>query len=118
LNEAEARSWLCAELPALRRSARDGGWPDALDDALVILDEGGSALDVLRVLDPDLLTPHSQGGARDGGDAFLLYGVKPTEVTGDYVCPDGWCPRRSGRDARGRPPMCELRDRPMRFTES
>jgi hypothetical protein len=112
VNEAEARRWLCAELPDLRRSAQAGGWTSALEDALTALDEGGTALDVIALLGP--------GPVPDDRDdtAFLPFGTYDTDVVGEYVCPVNWCARHAGRDERGRPPRCELRGRPMRFTES
>jgi hypothetical protein len=111
MTESEARAWLCAELPSLRRDAEKGGWTAALEDMLTALDEGGTAVEVLALLDP--------GAPEDRADEvpFLLFGVAGQELRGDYTCPDGWCGRRAGRDDGNRPPMCRLRGRPMRFTE-
>lgn len=111
MNEAEARLWLCTQIPDLRRSAQTGGWSAALDDALAVLDEGGTALDVVALLNPD------EPVDERGDNPFLPFGTYDIDVAGDYICPTGWCPRRAGRDDRGRPPWCELRRRPMRFTE-
>ncbi|MER6581423.1 hypothetical protein [Nonomuraea sp. NPDC001023] len=115
MTEDEARAYLCAELPALRRDAAAGGWTAALADALTVLDEGGTARDVLALLDP---APADADEARGDAQPYLLFGAAGPELRGVYVCPDGWCPRRSGRDAANRPPVCDLRRRPMRFTES
>ncbi len=113
MNEAQARQWLCAELPGLRRSAQAGGWTSALDDALTVLDEGGTALAVVG-----LLTGSSLPSGDRGDNGFLLFGTYDTNVTGEYVCPADWCSRRAGRDERGRPPHCELHRCPMRFAQS
>ncbi|WP_433435110.1 hypothetical protein [Nonomuraea sp. CA-141351] len=115
MTEAEARAWLCTELPSLRQGAEEGGWTAFLEDALAVLDEGGTALDVLALLDPG----SSAGQANQRGDhqPYLLFGVGSSALRGDYTCPDGWCSRRADRDARNRPPVCPLRGRPMRFVE-
>ncbi|MFI6177533.1 hypothetical protein ACIA8R_18535 [Nonomuraea sp. NPDC051191] len=117
MTEDEARAFLCAELPSLRQEAAAGGWTAALADALTVLDEGGTALDVLALLDP---APADDADEEVRGDLqpYLLFGAAGPELHGVYVCPDGWCGRRAGRDARNRPPVCGLRRRPMRFTES
>ncbi|MEV4285870.1 hypothetical protein AB0K40_10230 [Nonomuraea bangladeshensis] len=115
MTEAEARAWLCAELPSLRQSAQEGGWTAALEDALAVLDEGGTALDVLALLDPG--SPAGRPDRRGDLASYLLFGVDAPALRGDYTCPDGWCSRRAGRDARNRPPVCPLRGRPMRFIE-
>ncbi|MFI2478484.1 hypothetical protein [Nocardia xishanensis] len=114
MNEAQARILLCGELPALRDLARAGGWSAELSNALQALNNGGTALEVLAQLDPDL--------AQDSGDRgptpHLLPGIDNSPLTGDYACPDDWCDRRAGRNADRTPPQCALRQRPMRFTSS
>jgi hypothetical protein len=112
MDEDEARSWLCAGLPQLRQAARTGGWSAALADALMVLDEGGTALDVIALLN---LGPPRQVQYRGVG-GFLPYGRYDTAVDGIYTCPDERCPRKAGRDQNGRPPQCELQAKPMRFT--
>ncbi|MEU1725702.1 hypothetical protein [Nonomuraea sp. NPDC005692] len=119
MTEDEARAYLCAELPSLRRDAAAGGWLAALADALTVLDEGGTARDVLTLLDPATADEAEEADEwRGDPQPYLLFGAAGPELRGVYVCPDGWCPRRSGRDAANRPPVCDLRRRPMRFTES
>ncbi|MGI5292906.1 hypothetical protein ACQEVF_57680 [Nonomuraea polychroma] len=115
MTEAEARAWLCAELPSLRKGAEEGSWTAALEDALAVLDEGGTALDVLALLDPG--GPSDEASQRGDPHPYLLYGASSPELRGVYTCPDGWCRRHADRDAKGRPPSCPLRGRPMRFTE-
>ncbi|MGW2220846.1 hypothetical protein ACWCSD_38160 [Nonomuraea sp. NPDC001684] len=114
----DARAYLCAELPSLRRDAAAGGWTAALADALTVLDEGSTARDVLTLLDPATADDADEPRGDPHPQPYLLFGAAGPELRGVYVCPDGWCPRRSGRDAANRPPVCALRRRPMRFTES
>lgn len=43
--------------------------------------------------------------------------IDPVVVSGDYVCPYGWCERTGQPDDRGREPICHLGANPvpMRF---
>ncbi|WP_113702459.1 hypothetical protein [Nonomuraea lactucae] len=118
MDEYEARSWLCAELPELRRAAVDGRWTAALDQAVGMVKRSGVALDAVALLDPGLLDGEQDAhrGARPR-EPYLLAGMDARPLVGDYVCPNGWCDRRSGRDSRDRPPVCDLYARPMRFAE-
>jgi hypothetical protein len=119
MDEYQAREWLCTELPALRQAADAGRWTPRLLAALDRLRAGDAALDVAAALDPDAPDTSDaevQRGSQDT-EPYRIWGLAPKPVTGDYGCPDDWCPRRDARDAQGRPPMCALFQRPMRFTE-
>ncbi|MGN9914228.1 hypothetical protein ACTMTJ_42540 [Phytohabitans sp. LJ34] len=118
MDEQRARGWLCQNAEALRSTAIAGGWRPRLDAALVDVVKGdGSALDTVTALlgaPPDDV---SEGRGRHDADPHLLLGSVPTQLNGDYGCPRDWCPRRTGRDVRGRPPWCHLHQAPMRFRE-
>lgn len=119
MDELEARALLCRLLPRLRASAETGRWTARLDAALVPVRNGGSATEAFTSLGLESDADEALGGERGGPGPQSLWGGKRAEVTGAYVCPGAPpCTRRSGRDADGRPPVCDLSDVLMTFRQS
>lgn len=119
MDESEARALLCQLLPGLRARAETGRWTGRLDTVLAPVRDGGSAAEALTRLGLEPSAGEAPGGDRGGPGPHALWGGSRTEVTGAYVCPGTPpCPRRSGRDADGRPPVCSLRDVLMTFRQS
>jgi hypothetical protein len=116
VSDDDLTAWLCANLPALRESARRFRWERELTAALDEIRAGGDAEPALRRggLPVDAL----REAAASRGDPVSLdgFGLERVPVTGHYSCPGPRsCGRRAGRDGNGHEPRCEVHDRLMRY---
>ena len=111
MDDLEARALLCRLLPELRARAEAGRWTGRLETTLSALRGGGSATEALARLGCAPPPGADTGSDRGGPGPHALWGSPEATVTGEYVCPGTpRCRRRSGRDADGRPPVCDLGD--------
>jgi hypothetical protein len=119
MNELDARALLCQLLPDLRTGAAAGRWTTRLESILTAVRDGGSAEQAMTDLGYDPSLSHEPATERGGPGPHVLWGGIKAEISGQYVCPEKPpCPRRSGRDADGRPPMCGLHNALMNFRQS
>jgi len=117
MDERDASTWICMQLPELRSVANAGGWVARLDRIVRDARVSGSALDACRRLG----YPSGYSPLRGQTDRFVSLAdlnIDPVLVRGAYRCPKDVCDRRAGANSRGEEPRCWLYEATMDFYPS